>query len=336
LDEYWSDSDLQLAWENLGYMGDNDISQMSRVPMSQSQGTGSEAELDTQYITATAPGMDTVVYYVDDDSDPFVTLVEDIMESAVKPTVVSISYGGDEYEMGREYVERCNQEFGKLALMGITILASSGDSGVRGDDNDCHLSTQYIASFPASAPYVTAVGGVSGGSEQKGNTGEVAWMYSGGGFSIFFEEPSWQSDAVSSYFDQDIDFPDSERYETGMRGFPDISAQSVDYIIAVGGDWYLVSGTSASCPVVAGMISMINMERVKSGKETLGFLNPAIYSLYDGQNDYNELFNDITEGYNEGCRMDDDIGWTTAEGWDPITGCGSPKFEELFSQLRDI
>lgn len=70
-------------------MGHNDISQMSRVPNSQQEGTGSEAELDTQYITATAPGLDTVVYYVDDDSDPFVTLVEDIMESAVKPTVVS-------------------------------------------------------------------------------------------------------------------------------------------------------------------------------------------------------------------------------------------------------
>jgi len=301
--------------------------------MSQSEGTGSEAELDTQYITATAPGLDTVVYYVDDDSDPFVTLVEDIMESAVKPTVVSISYGGDEYEMGREYVERCNQEFGKLALMGITILASSGDSGVRGDDNDCHMGSQYIASFPASAPYVTAVGGVSGGSEQKGNTGEVAWMYSGGGFSIFFEEPSWQSDAVSSYFKQDIDYPESERYETGMRGFPDIAAQSVDYIIAVGGDWYLVSGTSASCPVVAGMVSMINMERVKSGKETLGFLNPSLYSMYDEGED---IANDITEGYNEGCRMDNDIGWQTAQGWDPITGVGTPKFEELFSKLRDL
>jgi len=251
----------------------------------------------------------------------------------VKPTVVSISYGGDEYEMGQQYVERCNQEFGKLALMGITILASSGDSGTRGDDNDCYRGTQFIASFPASAPYVTAVGGVSGGSEQEKSTGEVAWTYSGGGFSIFFEEPSWQSGAVSNYFDQDIDYPDEERYDTGMRGLPDIAAQSVDYIIAVGGDWYLVSGTSASCPVVAGMISMINMERVKNGKETLGFLNPSLYSMYDEGED---IANDITEGYNEGCRMDNDIGWQTAQGWDPITGVGTPKFEELFSKLRDL
>ena len=264
--------------------------------------------------------------------------------------------------MGREYVERCNQEFGKLALMGITVLASSGDSGTRGDDNDCYrgkslvceqlirlsltlkskinqksTGTQFISSFPASAPYVTAVGGVSGGSEQAAqSTGETAWTYSGGGFSIFFEEPSWQSNAVSNYFDQDIDFPDEERYQTGMRGVPDISAQSEDYIIAVGGDWYLVSGTSASCPVVAGMISMINMERVKNGKETLGFLNPSLYSIYDEQENYNEMVNDITEGYNEGCRMDNDIGWYTAQGWDPITGMGTPKFEELSAKLRDL
>merc|ERR1712129_334345 len=39
----------------------------------------------------------------------------------------------------------------------------SGDSGVRGDDNDCYEGTEYIASFPASAVYVTAVGGVEGG-----------------------------------------------------------------------------------------------------------------------------------------------------------------------------
>jgi len=338
LTQYYKDSDLQMAWDNLGYVGSNDLEQMQRVPEQQPQGTGSEAELDTQYITATAPGLDTFVFYVDNDEDPFVTLIEDILDATVPPMVVSISYGGDEYDMGPQYTARCNQEFGKLALLGTTVLASSGDSGVRGDDNDCYEETEYIASFPASAVYVTAVGGVEGGDLSAADTftGETAWEFSGGGFSIYFDEPEWQSDAVAAYFAQEaVPQPAEGRYIAGKRGYPDISAQSVDYVIAVNGDWYLVSGTSASCPAIAGMVSMANVARVAQGKAALGFLNPSLYQIYDAQSDYNEVFNDITEGYNEGCRVDDDVGFYTATGWDPVTGPGSPKFEQLYRRLVD-
>merc|ERR550534_835449 len=152
IEEYYSDTDLELAWSTLGYAGENSIDEMIRFPETQPQGDGSEAELDTQYITATGTGLDTYVYYIDDDSDSFVTLVEYIMDSEVMPQVVSISYGGDEYE------------FGELGLLGVTILASSGDSGALGDDSDCYGGTEYVASFPASASYVTAVGGTHYGS----------------------------------------------------------------------------------------------------------------------------------------------------------------------------
>jgi len=335
LTQYYKDSDLALAWDNLGYVGSNDLEQMTRIPENQPEGTGSEAELDTQYITATAPGLDTLVFYIDNNEDPFVTLIEDILDATVPPMVVSISYGGDEYDMGAQYTARCNQEFGKLALLGTTILASSGDSGVRGDDNDCYEGTEYIASFPASAVYVTAVGGVEGGDLGNTDTGETAWEFSGGGFSIYFDEPEWQTAAVSSYLSQEgeVAMPSEGRYLAGKRGYPDISAQSVDYVIAVNGDWYLVSGTSASCPAIAGMVSMANVARVAAGKGPLGFLNPSLYQIYDAQSDYNEVFNDITEGYNEGCRVDEDVGFYTAKGWDPVTGPGSPKFEQLYMRL---
>ena len=184
-EEYYLDSDLQLAWDTMGYAGLNSLDEMVRVPASQSQGTGAEAELDTQYMTATGAGIETQVYYISgEDDDYFSGLVEDVLDAEVQPSVVSISYGADEYEWGQAYCTRANQAFGKLALIGTTVFASSGDSGALGNDDDCLEGTECVASFPASAPYVTAVGGTLGGSaESEVTTDEQAWFYSGGGFS---------------------------------------------------------------------------------------------------------------------------------------------------------
>jgi len=397
IEQYYSDDDINLFWEDLDVYPE---STMCRVPETQPQGYGSEAELDTQYITSTGKGIYTYVYYIDSD-DIFVSLAEAILDTEIPPLVVSISYGADEYELGQDWVERCNEEFGKLALIGTTVLASSGDSGIRGNDDDClygdatsvfegeevngnpgkgkrntdkgnrrHLLEQksnvgkvggsgkssnkgtsskgktsssssdtytFVASFPASAPYVTAVGGTEGGAVQSDiseSTGETAWLYSGGGFSIYFDTPEWQQSAVSNYLDSCDELPDESRYVSTGRAYPDISAQSVDYVIAYDSSFYLVSGTSASSPTVAGMISMINYARIKAGKEALGFLNPSLYSLYD--DDQSTYFNDVTEGYNIGCEVDDNIGFQAAEGWDPITGVGTPKFSKIYEALLDL
>eukprot|EP00486_Rosalina_sp_Unknown_P010421 CAMPEP_0201592344 /NCGR_PEP_ID=MMETSP0190_2-20130828/190260_1 /ASSEMBLY_ACC=CAM_ASM_000263 /TAXON_ID=37353 /ORGANISM="Rosalina sp." /LENGTH=486 /DNA_ID=CAMNT_0048051067 /DNA_START=877 /DNA_END=2337 /DNA_ORIENTATION=+ len=394
IEQYYSNNDIALFWEDLDVYPE---STMCRVPESQPEGYGSEAELDTQYMTSTGKGIYTYVYYIDSD-DIFVSLAEAILDTDIPPLVVSISYGADEYELGQDWVERCNEEFGKLALIGTTVLASSGDSGIRGNDDDClygdassvfegeevngnpgkgkrntgnnnrHLldnhgqqsnvgkvggsgkrqsskgktsttSTAgytFVASFPASAPYVTAVGGTEGGTVQSDvsdTTGETAWLYSGGGFSIYFDAPEWQTTAISDYFDNvdDDSLPDESRYVSTGRAYPDISAQSVDYVIAYDSSFYLVSGTSASSPTVAGMISMINYARIKAGKQSLGFLNPSLYALYD--DDQSQYFNDVTEGYNIGCECDDNIGFQAAQGWDPITGVGTPKFSRIYNAL---
>jgi len=108
----------------------------------------------------------------------------------------------------------------------------------------------------------------------------------------------------------------------------------VDYVIAYDAAFYLVSGTSASSPTVAGMISMINYARIKAGKSSLGFLNPTLYSLYDS--DPEMYFNDVTEGYNIGCEVDENIGFYAAKGWDPLTGVGTPKFSKLYQALLDM
>lgn len=94
------------------------------------------------------------------------------------------------------------------------------------------------------------------------------------------------------------------------RGFPDISANGVNYVVAVDGVFSLVYGTSASAPVVGAIFTLINAERINAGKAPIGFVNPVLYANPG-------VLNDITSGGNQGCGT---AGFTAVEGWDPVTG----------------
>jgi len=132
------------------------------------------------------------------------------------------------------------------------------------------------------------------------------------------------------------EYPDSSRFTANMRGIPDISAQSVAYIVAVDGSFWSVSGTSCSSPAVAGMISMMNVARAEEGLSSLGFLNPSLYAIYDSQESYNDYFNDVAMGYNEGCSVDNNVAFYAADGWDPLTGVGTPKFAAMLEQFNNL
>ena len=57
-----------------------------------------------------------------------------------------------------------------------------------------------------------------------------------------------------------------------------------------------VFGTSASTPVFAAMISLINAQRASVGKSSVGFINPTLYATQN-----RAYFNDITSGNNLCC-----------------------------------
>lgn len=103
----------------------------------------------------------------------------------------------------------------------------------------------------------------------------------------------------------------SDRYNNSqrVRGYPDISANGVNYVVAVDGNFSLIFGTSASCPVVAAMINDINEERLAVGKGPVGFINTALYQNPD-------VLNDITTGGNRGCSTP---GFQAVQGWDPVS-----------------
>ena len=104
-----------------------------------------------------------------------------------------------------------------------------------------------------------------------------------------------------------------------------------------GGQLQPSGGTSAASPVFAGIIALLNDARLSAGQPTLGFLNPFLYYL-----GYNGL-NDITGGQSVGCNgINGQTGavvvgggivpgaaWNATTGWDPVTGLGTPDFQEL-------
>lgn len=100
-------------------------------------------------------------------------------------------------------------------------------------------------------------------------------------------------------------------------------------MIYLGGELVSVDGTSASTPVIAAMIALINDARLRVGMSPLGFLNPW---LYDTAARFPSAFVDITQGDNA-CTANAMIccpfGLPAAVGWDAVTGLGTPNFVTL-------
>ena len=90
-----------------------------------------------------------------------------------------------------------------------------------------------------------------------------------------------------------------------------------------GGSFGGVAGTSASCPVVAGIFAQLNNVRLAAGKPSLGWLNPLIYANPS-------CFNDVNDGSMNNCNAGT-TGFSALGGWDPATGMGSPNFACLSS-----
>jgi len=251
------------------------------------------------------------------------------------------------------YVNRTNGEFMKLTGMGLTFLAASGDGGT--DGNHGGDSCQYTHPlFPASSPWVVSVGAtvaipgkvnpvnynqpICSGQGQLScdcnqNAEEVVCMLTnyggfdtGGGFSYFATQPSWQASAVNNYFASGVQFPPAGAYHKTGRGYPDVAAIGGAVAVIADGSLELVGGTSASTPLVAGMISTMNSMRIAAGKSPLGFVNQV---LYQAAAECSTCFNDITQGNNGNLCQAENMGFYATTGWDACTGLGSINFAAL-------
>ncbi|KAF2824812.1 subtilisin-like protein [Ophiobolus disseminans] len=245
------------------------------------------------------------------------------------PSVLTTSYGESEQSVGAAYANKVCDMIGQLGTRGVSVLFSSGDTGPGSacQTNDGKNTTRFQAIFPASCPYVTAVGGTYKIAPEK------AVAFSSGGFSDFWSRPAYQEKAVSEYLTK-LGSQWEGLYNAKGRGFPDVAAQGQGFRVVDKGRTVPVGGTSASAPVFASVIALLNNARLAAGKPVLGFLNPWIYETgYKG-------LNDIVEGGSTGCTGRSIYSglvsayvpyasWNATTAWDPVTGYGTPDFEKL-------
>merc|ERR1719450_499661 len=284
-----------------------------------------EATLDTQYIMGLGANITTWFWSTGgrhETEEPFLQWLVNVGNTSIVPPVHSISYGEGEIILSKAYMNRVNVEFMKLGLRGVTILSSSGDDGA-----GCVNKTKFSPHFPASSPYVTAVGGTRFYNPFTVGI-ELAYEISGGGFSNTFKRPKYQSSVVASFLNS-TKVPPQRYFNKEGRAYPDISALCRHFWVVINRiPMPGVMGTSASTPTVAGIISMLNERRLQNNKPPMGFLNPFLYKNP-------QALNDVTSGYNEGC-LAHDRGFYATKGYDTVTGNGTPNFPELVKAAMKV
>ena len=146
-------------------------------------------------------------------------------------------------------------------------------------------------SWPASSPWVTAVGSTRFIGQKVGAEEMATDLFgSGGGSSSMFDiakDAQWQTDAVSNYLTVAKHLPPS--FPRGGRATPDVAALGEQFRVIINGDVKSVSGTPASTPAFAGIISLMNEARAQKKMQPLWFPNPWLYQNADA-------FVDITKG----------------------------------------
>ncbi|KAJ7696844.1 family S53 protease [Mycena metata] len=284
---------------------------------------GVEASLDIQYTVGVASGVPVKFISVgplnNDTVSGFLDQINALISDPSRPTVLTTSYGFDEEDLTLPVAQGLCNAYAQLGALGTSILFSSGDGGVAGNEFEC---TTFVPTAPSTCPWVTSVGSSQTILENftKNNFSEIGAAFSSGGFSNYFAAPAYQKGDVDAYISSLGDTYNGLFNTTG-RGFPDVSAEGVNFVVVAGNETGLVSGTSASSPVFASVIPLLNDELIAAGKSPLGFLNPFLYSPAG-----RAALNDVSDGKNPGCGTS---GFNATVGWDPVTGLGSPSYPKL-------
>ena len=187
--------------------------------------------------------------------------------------------------------------FQAAVAQGQTFSIASGD----GSADECGNGT-LTPSWPASSPYVVAVGGTTLDASTTTWSSETVWADGGGSPSTFEPKPVWQNALVLGT----------------KRGVPDIAMDAdpnSGAIVYANGGLQQWGGTSLATPIFVGLWA-----RMIAIKGTgIGFAAPQLYPLPTS------VFHDVTVGNNGG--------ETAKVGYDFATGRGSVILSALATQL---
>ena len=257
-------------------------------------------------------------YSTENTNEPYLDWLQFVLAKPDLPRVITTSYADQEQSVPYWYAKRACEGFAQLGARGVSVLFASGDEGVGADGMCTSINgsnkPMFLPTFPASCPYVTAVGGTRNWGPEIAGFDARRTFITGGGFSNYFPLPRYQRGTVDAYVNSLGSLYDNLYSKTG-RGYPDISIRGYHYITLWNGTARIIDGTSASSPAAAAIFSLVNDALVAEGKPALGWLNPWIYSKAS------EGFTDVLAGSNPGCST---AGFPAKKGWDAATGFGTP------------
>jgi kumamolisin len=295
-----------------------------------------ETTQDIFMAASAAPGAEIAVYFTTWDQGGWLNLINRIVHPDKGDPICNVLstsfYVSDSDDLGslppysQNWISTVNMVFQDAAIQKITVCCASGDNGSDSKLGNKRAHVQY----PASDPWVLSVGGTTIDNVHGNSFDEYVWndktsngnnYATGGGVSGYFPKPSYQNNA---------NVPRSLNTGHEGRGVPDVSANASPnsgYPMIIGGKPNAAIGTSASAPLWAGLIAVINAAL----GQPVGFINPHIYKMGT------RVFRDITgvEGpKNNG--MASAPGYPVRKGWDACTGWGSPNGLELLKAFEKV
>jgi subtilase family serine protease len=244
--------------------------------------------------------------------------------------VISISYGVGESCFDSAYYQYQHAILQEARAKHITVLISAGDSGaaiLTCSSPNGPIVAQDKGTSGLDDPLATMVGGttlhasVGKGtyqSETVWNEDSIGAGSTGGGFSSVFPRPAYQAGVTGN----------------AQRGEPDVAwlgdpLTGVPVVISANGALYILpfGGTSVGAPAWAGLVALFD----QYAGHRLGFLNTGLYRILQSKVYYGKAFHDITTGNNTVRGFDAHgnlitvTGYDAVQGWDAVTGVGSPK-----------
>ncbi|KAH9054076.1 subtilisin-like protein [Lactarius deliciosus] len=213
---------------------------------------GDEANLDVQYATAMAYPTQIIFYstggiaQTSDSGEPapgdmFLESLEYLLEKAVIPQTISISYGTYEWAVPQEYTTVLCTLFAQLGARGVSVLFPTGDDGV---GKNCEDESGIV---PISLPL----------AELHPTTPRSRLPSLEAAFRTYFPRPAYQDVAVSAFLErQGTQY--AGLYNPGGRGIPDIAAQALKFSFFLKNVGVAVDGTSCSTPVCPRLDSSIS------------------------------------------------------------------------------
>ena len=275
-----------------------------------------ECSADIELVVAMAPGLSEVVVF----EAPTNTFADAVLSSMVASN--RISQFSCSWLMSYDAV--AEGYLIQMASQGQSFFVASGDSGA--------YQASYGNWWPSDDPYVTSVGGTELRMAPKGaayesekvwNSYAIGGGISGGGISLTFGIPPWQTGVKNLTTIGGSPF---------MRNVPDVAMVATNVWINYDHLTANFSGTSCGAPLWAGFAALANQYSLTVYNTTIGWLNPAIYAIGEGTN-YASCFNDITTGNSTWSGEPNEF--FSEPGYDLCTGWGTPK-PNLIYELANL